>query len=247
MRARRGVALLLVLWVVAILGGLGAALAVRVRDGTDLTVNARAAAQARYAAESGVTLAVSTVESELAARPDPAARERYLNALDAALGPLGRGALGDERYAVSLVDVSARLDINRASHAQLQRFFGQMASRAEAAQAAAALEAYRGAEGTRSRPLRSMDELDGVPGLDPSMIVRAAPFLTVDGDGNINQMTAPPEVLAAAGGDLRRQPSRLLVISRGWRDGHPLTHEIQAVYAVQDDRLALVRWQERGR
>lgn len=247
MSARRGVALLLVLWVLAVLGGLGAALAVRVRDGTDVTVNARAAAQARYAAESGVTLAVSTVESALATRPDPAGRERYLNALDQALGSLGRGALGDERYAVALVDVSARLDINRASRAQLERFFGQFASRTEAARAAASLEAYRGADEVHSRPLRSLDELDGVPGLDQAMILRAAPFLTVDGDGNINQMTAPPEVLAAAGGDLRRQPSRLLVVSRGWRDGHPLSHEIQAVFAVQDDRLALVRWQERGR
>ncbi len=240
-------ALILVLWVLVVLGGLGATLAVRVRDGTDLTANTRAAAQARYAAESGVTLAVSTIESELAVRADPLARERYLNAPAEVLGSLGRGALGDSRYAVALVDISARLDVNRASREQLVRFFSQIASPAEAMTAAAALDAYRDAEGVRAHPLRSLDELEVVPGLDQALIGRAAPFLTVDGDGNINQMTAPPEVLAAAGGELRRQPSRLLVISRGWRNGHPLSHEIQAVFAVQDDRLALVRWQERGR
>lgn len=247
MSPRRGVALLLVLWVLAVLGGLGAALAVRVRDATDLTVNARAAAQARYAAESGVSIAVSTIELVLASRLSPVARERYLNSLDEALGSLRRGALGDERYAVVLVDISARLDVNRASRAQLERLFGQIAPRSEAMQAAAALDAYRDAEGVQARPLRSLDELDVVPGLDQALIRRAAPFLTADGDGNINQMTASREVLAAAGGDLRREPSRLLVISRGWRDGHPLNHEIQAAYAVQDDRLALVRWQERSR
>ena len=247
MRTRRGVALILVLWVLAILGVLGAALSVGVRDGTTLTGNARAAAQARYAAESGVMVAISTVESELEARAEPASRERYLNSLDGALGSLGRGALGEARYAVTLVDVNARLDVNRASRTQLLRFFNQFAPASGAAQAAAAIDEYRNPDGPRARVLRSLDELDGIPGLDAGLIRRAAPFLTVDGDGNINQMTAFPQVLAVAGGDLRRLPTRLLVISRGWRDGHPLSHELQAVYAVQDDRLALVRWQERGR
>jgi hypothetical protein len=52
-------------------------------------------------------------------------------------------------------------------------------------------------------------------------------------------------VLSAAGGDLREEPSRIIVVSRGWLDGHALTHEIQAVYAIEGSRLALVRWRER--
>jgi len=40
-------------------------------------------------------------------------------------------------------------------------------------------------------------------------------------------------------------PSRLLIVSRGWQDGHPLTHEIQAVYDVLGARLTLRAWQER--
>ncbi len=41
------------------------------------------------------------------------------------------------------------------------------------------------------------------------------------------------------------EPSRLLIVARGWRDGSPLTHEIQAVYAIVGAHLTLHAWQER--
>jgi len=34
-------------------------------------------------------------------------------------------------------------------------------------------------------------------------------------------------------------PTRLMLVSRGWQDGHPLTHEIQAVFAIVGRRLVL--------
>jgi general secretion pathway protein K len=40
-------------------------------------------------------------------------------------------------------------------------------------------------------------------------------------------------------------PSRLLLVSRGWMPGHPLTHEIQAAYAVVGQQLRLQSWRER--
>ncbi len=40
-------------------------------------------------------------------------------------------------------------------------------------------------------------------------------------------------------------PSRLLLVSRGWMPGHPLTHEIRAAYAVVGQRLRLQSWRER--
>ena len=40
-------------------------------------------------------------------------------------------------------------------------------------------------------------------------------------------------------------PSRILFLSRGWAQGHPLTHEIQAVYSVAGDHLELESWEER--
>jgi hypothetical protein len=41
------------------------------------------------------------------------------------------------------------------------------------------------------------------------------------------------------------QPTRLMLISRGWQEGHPLTHEIQAVYSLLGQRLVLQAWWER--
>lgn len=40
-------------------------------------------------------------------------------------------------------------------------------------------------------------------------------------------------------------PTRLLLVSRGWQDGHPLTHEIQAAYMILGHRLVLQAWWER--
>lgn len=39
-------------------------------------------------------------------------------------------------------------------------------------------------------------------------------------------------------------PNRLMIIARGWQDGAPLTHEVQAVFAVVGTRLVLQAWQE---
>ena len=47
--------------------------------------------------------------------------------------------------------------------------------------------------------------------------------------------------------DAVMMPSRLLVISRGWLVGHPLTHEIQAVYAIVGTSLKLQGLQERDK
>ena len=40
-------------------------------------------------------------------------------------------------------------------------------------------------------------------------------------------------------------PTRLVLVSRGWRPGHPLTHEIEAGYALVGQRLRLQSWRER--
>jgi len=36
-----------------------------------------------------------------------------------------------------------------------------------------------------------------------------------------------------------------LLVSRGWMPGHPLTHEIEAGYALVGQRLRLQSWRER--
>jgi type II secretory pathway component PulK len=42
-------------------------------------------------------------------------------------------------------------------------------------------------------------------------------------------------------------PSRLMIVSRGWQRGEPLTHEIQAVYLVLAGTLTLQSWEKRDR
>jgi type II secretory pathway component PulK len=98
-----------------------------------------------------------------------------------------------------------------------------------------------------TRPFRSLEELRFLEDVPSNVLERAAPYLTVDGDGRINRRRASDTVLVAATGESVEEPSRLVIISRGWLDGHPLTHEIQAVYAISGADLVLVHWRERDR
>ena len=251
---------MLVLWLIVVLGTISTAVVLGTRESASLSGNGRARVVGRYAAESGVVAATSAIELALAARPDTTDRERYLNHLDVALPQRSDVALGDASFAVTLVDVSARLDVNNAGQSALARFFAQFDPSA-AAGTASAIRRYiertevTGSPGSQSssggsalvaaRALRSLDELERVPGVSLGLVRAAAPYLTVDGDGKINGATASDTVMVAAGGSIQNEPSRILVISRGWLRGHSLTHEIQAVYAIAGNQLTLVRWRER--
>ena len=59
---RRGVALILVLWMIVILGGIAAAVTAGSRSTTDVTANARSRTIARYAAESGIVAATTALQ-----------------------------------------------------------------------------------------------------------------------------------------------------------------------------------------
>ena len=237
LRNRRGFAVMLVVWMIAVLGTVSAGVALRARSTTDVTANYRARVMSRYAAESGIALAVATLQDSLAGFTDAAARRAYLNQLDAALGGNAQIELGDARVAVALVDVGAQLDVNFADAASLATLFGYFTDAIEAERMAAAVRAVT--------PLESLDQLADLPGVRREVMQRAVEYLTVDGDGTINRASASDTVLAAATGELRDEPSRIIVVSRGWRDGHALTHEIQAVYAITENELVLVRWRER--
>jgi general secretion pathway protein K len=242
---------MLVLWIIVVLGTVTSGVVMSTRSTTAIAANYRARIVGRYAAESGVAVAVATLTDSLDRRADPAGRRDYLNRLDRALGANAQFTLGDGRVEVVLIDVGARLDVNTAGESSLTTLFGYFMPPLEAERAAAAIRGYIGGGATEAgglqtaRELQSLDELLRVPGLPPAVAERAAPYLTVDGDGTINRATASDTVLAAAGGELRDEPSRILIVSRGWRAGHSLTHEIQAVYAISGNELILVRWRER--
>jgi type II secretory pathway component PulK len=250
---------MLVLWLVVLLATIGLAVAAQARGATHVAVNVRARAAARLAAESGVEAAVAELEAQLAARPDTVARRAYLGAIERALATTAPRALGDARFQATLVDASARLDLNLAGEEALAALFAQLGAPDGGRAAARAVQAWRGDEGVRDgvgrtgdrgpdarrRRFRSLDDLARVPGVSPALARAAASHLTVDGDGRVNVAGASAAVRAAARGETVREPTRLLIVSRGWLVGSPLTHEIQAVYAVRGDRLAFVRWRER--
>ena len=92
-RQRRGFALMLVLWLIIVLGTISATIVLGTRESAALSGNARARVVGRYAAESGVTEAMASIESALAARSDSAERGRYLNHLESALPRRGEMSL----------------------------------------------------------------------------------------------------------------------------------------------------------
>lgn len=243
--ARRGVALILVLWLVVILGVIGTRVMRAAREGTQLASNARARVVARYAAESGVEATLAAIDDSLRVLTDSASRRAFLNALEPGSRSGDSAMVGDGRFAVAIVDASARLDVNAAPVEQLARLFGWFTDPSRALALATLVRQRVEGDGRTSTPVTTLEALRTIPGADQRVLQLAAPYLTVDGDGTLNRAAASDTVRSAAFGELREAPSRLVVVARGWMRGHPLTHEIQGVYAIASDRLVLVHWRER--
>lgn len=243
---RRGVALILVLWIIVILGGVAAAVTRSTRTTGDVTGNARARAVARYAAESGVIAAVTTLQRRMEATGDDVPkRQALLNDAAHALGDAAEFAMGDASVQVVMVDVSARIDVNSAPEEALAALFARAGHGADAAAAARAVRRHIDAIPGQATLFQSLDDVAALPEVGRPLMDTAAQWLTVDGDGQVNRVTASPMVIGVARGSLIDEPSRVMLIARGWQRGHPLTHEVQAVYAVQGNQLAFVRWRER--
>lgn len=310
---RRGVALMLVLWIIVVLGGIGLGVAAAARGRARLVLTTRARVVARYAAESGVAATAARWEALLAAAGNEWEEARAFTRLDDEVARWAERPLGSARYQVAVADLGARIDLNRAAPSLLLAFLAQFVGTDEAEALTDALVDWRdrdhrprarGAEASDYRqagslfvppnaPLLRLDELTRIRGFDDSLADVIAPFITVRGSGRINLNTAPREVLAALpqfgpiGADAvlaARQQGRVLdspeavrtlladrgaqtslplgrtfgtvaehvlVISRGWEGGFPLTHEVQAVLrlatAGEDGRrrVEIVSWTER--
>lgn len=294
---RRGVALMLVLWLIIVLGVIAAGVVAVSRSQTNVVRTARSRTVARYAAESGVVAGVARLRELLRAAETPEEQVRAFVSFEEELRSAGESRLGRARYQVASVDLNARIDLNASSDLVLLGFFAQFVGEDEATALVEALGDWvdaddeplpTGAEAAEyaragspfrpsNRPIQRLEELTRVRGFTDSIADRVAPYITVWGDGRINVNSAPLPVLAAvpelgetgaerliaaresdgvmgskvvvlnrlresgAGGgqlrDLTTIPSRILIVSRGWEEGHPLTHEIQAVYQVHGLQL----------
>jgi general secretion pathway protein K len=273
---RRGVALIFVLWLLVLLGVIVAEVVSQARLEAELLSSLRSRTVGRYSAESGILAATVRIEVLLDSTRSLPERITTLRELAARLAPLSDVALGSGRFGVAVVDLNARIDLNRADAATLQGLFRQFTTDQRAEDVVALL---------KQAPIHRLGELAHIPGIDDSLALAVAPYVTVWSDGFVNINSAPEPVLAALPGlssavarsIVRRRetgeifimptgplgplsgapggaagapalsvmPSRLLIVSRGWLDGHPLSHEIQAVYDVLGTRLRLRAWQER--
>ncbi len=97
-------------------------------------------------------------------------------------------ALGEARVAVAVVDLSARLDLNRSDTTVLRNLFARFTSGSRAAAIAGAI---------REAPLTRLGELTVLPGVDAALADAVAPYVTVHGDGAVNVNSAPEPVLAS--------------------------------------------------
>lgn len=189
MKTARGAALLLVLWLVLLLGGLVAGYALSARVESLQGNGAARGVVAQEAARAGIEYAVSRLLD-----PDPARRW-------VADGRSYRFALDGVAVEIAVRDEAAKIDLNAASFGLLQTFFEALGEpRAAATRLAAAVIDWRDGDslgqpagsaedadyaaagldgGAKDAPFDTVSELAQVLGMRPALRAAAAPHLTV--------------------------------------------------------------------
>lgn len=258
-RARRGAALVTTLVLVVLMSAATAVAARGARHASRLARNAEASVVARHMTESAVLAARLRMEALLQAAPDSAARLELLYRIETAsdnrMGPpqpFVADTLGGGVFAAALVHLGSRVNVNADNPNALTALFRQATDAASAERLAqrivtrvhtlpldatarasslrrrsqdslAAALLGRGETSRAINPFESLDELDAEFGAEAPWLSQLADRLTVDGDG------------------------RVLIVARGWQQGHDLTREVQAVYTIEGSELRLLRWRERDR
>ncbi len=209
-RRARGLALVLVLWVLALLGVLAMGFTAVSRTEVLLTRNMLDQARLRAAAEAGVALAVMGLT-----HPDPFQRWR-------ADGTPFHGPFDGMDLRVAALDETGRIDLNEADEALLGAVLSQAGAPPEQQDALLStildfrdgddLRRPQGAEdgdyramglpyGAKDAPFEDMEELRLIPGMTPETYEHLQPLLTVhSGHGRVNPWRASREVLMALPG-----------------------------------------------
>ena len=212
-KSQRGFALLLVIWVLALLALLAAGVAADTSSETVIARNRLDIASARDAAESGVSLAILGLLD-----PDPTKRLP-------ADGSLKNFQFGNTIVAVSIANEGGKIDLNTAPANLIGGLADESASTLPTA--ARCLPASpRGAPASRRSPIAprcpcpspaiskapipagsalqafaDTSEILSLPGLSHDAATRLLPYLTVYSQlATINPLTAPREVLLAVPG-----------------------------------------------
>ena len=201
----RGIALILVLWVLALLSVIAVGFASNARTELLVVRNQIEAARARAIAEAGISLAIlEMTQMDQERRWIADGRAHVL-------------AYGEDRIQVSVQDEAGKIDLNAAPDELLEGVLRAVG--VEAASARRLVDAiddwkdpddltrplgaegpeYRGAGlpyGPSNGPFLAVDELRLVIGMTPALFERIRPLVTVySRSGRINPLTAPPEVI----------------------------------------------------
>ena len=228
----RGVALLLVLWLLVLLTGVVAVFALTARTEALQGNYLDRSTTARYAAEAGVELAVLRVQSN-----DDGLR----------WVPDGRGyQFGFERAAlrVRVDDESGKLDLNIAGPDLIDGLLlavGVDSARAQALTGAILdwrdpdnlLAAQGGAEdpeyesaglpyGAKDRPFDTVAELQQVLGMDAPLYRKLAPYLTVYSGLALPNARFAPEPILRAMSLPEAQIAQLVAMRTAWQPGQPV-------------------------
>lgn len=180
MRRQAGVALLLVLWALALLGLVMGKVVATVRLEDRQTAQLWQETRGRLAAEAGLALAVEGLRA-------PQREQRWV-----ADGREYRADFEGMVLSLRLSSERGKLDLNTASPVLFARLAGALgATEGQAAGVAAGLQARQRAGAVM--PMRTPEELSQVPGMDYALYTRMEPYVTVwSGDA------APIAAFAAA-------------------------------------------------
>lgn len=207
MIGRRGIATLVVLWAMLLLGTLALGFSLAMRTEAQAARNGLDATRAYYQARSGIDRALALLSSM---PPDNVMAMKIAD------------EEGDAAYAVSLVPESGKVDINLVGEAMLKEILGKGGLTTDQAEAlgdaildwrdADDIPLARGAEASayandpepvrpRNGKLAALEELQYVKGMTPRFYDRfVAKVFTVHGGGAVNINVAPVDVLAALPG-----------------------------------------------
>ncbi|HKW55165.1 MAG TPA: hypothetical protein VJO12_15835 [Stellaceae bacterium] len=204
----RGIALLVVIWVLALLAVLIVGFSGDARTELLVARNHYESAGARAIADAGVSLAIFGIL-------DPAPEAQW-----PADGRLREVSYADGTIRIRIQDEGGKIDLNAAPPELLAGLLSTTGglSAGDAGGLAQAIDAYRQAlqqteppAGRRGTPramirrqanaFRVIEDLRLVPGVTREIYDRIAPFITVySGVGDIDPLTAPPEVLRSLPG-----------------------------------------------
>jgi general secretion pathway protein K len=231
MNKQRGIALLLVLWMLVILIGIIGVFALISRTEMQQGKYLSRGVQARYGAESGVDVAVLRLgQNDPLMRWVPDQRE-YTFQTD------------KTRHQIRVLDESGKVDINVAGADILVPLLRALElDQVQAESISSAILDWRDADnllnlpggaedpqyeaagkpyGARDNAFQTITELQQVLGMTPALYQRLAPLITIySGLARPNPSFAPPEVLAAMGYQAP-QIAQLIAQREAWQPGTP--------------------------